>query len=567
MNLSVFRRYTAPAVLLAAVWLVVTHNTPYWRLLIEQTGHSPWFLASLGVFTVAVVNLVLSLLTFGRTTRYVLALLLCVSAAAAWFMSHMGVMLDKGMIENVFETDRVEALELLNPGVVLNLLLLGALPAAVLWFLVPRRQSLRTVVREKAFAVGLSLFAVVVAVAPFYKDYASLFRNHREVRYLLTPVNAVGSLYGYLSDLAETPSELVRVGADARKGPAWQGKERPVLSVIVLGETARAESFSLYGYERPTNPELGRRDLIRFDEVSTCGTATAVSLPCMFSDLGREDFDRAAVRSRESLLDVLQHAGMRAVWLDNNSGCKGVCRNAETWSPEGLDIPQMCTDGECLDAILLDRLDRELAAVTTDTVVVIHMNGSHGPSYYRRYPETFRHFTPDCRSDELSDCTRDEILNSYDNSIRYTDWFVAEVLDRLDRAARQLDTSLLYVSDHGESLGEFGLYLHGTPYFMAPKEQTRVPMLLWLSSSFAGDFGIDPACLRRHHADPVSHDNLFHSVLGMLDIHTDARHEDLDLFAGCTAHPGAGEHHAAVAPGGKAAVEHGRSGGAHAHGP
>lgn len=566
MNLSLFRRYTAPAVLLAATWLVVAHNAPYWRLLTGQAGQDPWFLASLALFTLAVVNLVLSLLTFGRATRYVLALLLCVSAAAAWFMGHMGVMLDKGMIENVFETDRVEALELLNPGVVLNVLLLGALPAAVLWFLLPRRQSLGTVVREKAFAVGLSLFAIVVAVAPFYKDYASLFRNHREVRYLLTPVNAVGSLYGYLSDLADTPPEIVRIGTDAHKGPAWQGKERPVLSVIVLGETARAESFSLYGYERPTNPELGRRDLIRFDEVSTCGTATAVSLPCMFSDLGREEFDRAAVRSREGLLDVLKRAGLRTVWLDNNSGCKGVCRNAETWSPEGLDIPQMCADGECLDAILVDRLEQELAAATTDTVIVIHMNGSHGPSYYRRYPESFRYFTPDCRSDELSDCTRDEILNSYDNSIRYTDWFVAEALDRLQGAADRFDTSLLYVSDHGESLGEFGLYLHGTPYFMAPREQTRVPMLLWLSPSFAGDFRIDDACLRRRQSEPLSHDNLFHSVLGMLDIRTEVRRDELNLFAACSSHPGAGDHQVA-GPAAAPRTEHGRGAYSRMHGP
>jgi len=287
----------------------------------------------------------------------------------------------------------------------------------------------------------------------------------------------------------------------------------------------------------------------------------------MFSDLGREEFDRAAVRSREGLLDVLKRAGLRTVWLDNNSGCKGVCSNAETWSPEGLDIPQMCANGECLDAILVDRLEQELAAATTDTVIVIHMNGSHGPSYYRRYPESFRYFTPDCRSDELSDCTREEILNSYDNSIRYTDWFVAEVLDRLQDAADRFDTSLLYVSDHGESLGEFGLYLHGTPYFMAPKEQTRVPMLLWLSPSFAGEFRIDDACLRQRQSEPLSHDNLFHSVLGMLDIRTDVRRDDLDLFAACSAHPGAGDHHAAVGPGGKAAAEHGRSGGAHAHGP
>jgi len=310
--------------------------------------------------------------------------------------------------------------------------------------------------------------------------------------------------------------------------------QRPVVGVVVVGETARAANFSLYGYERDTNPALAGRDLIRFNEVSACGTSTAVSLPCMFSDLGRDDFDRAEARARESLLDVVQRAGIRTVWLDNNSGCKGICRNAETWSPEGLDIEGLCTDGECFDAILLDRIDRELAAPTEDTLIVIHMNGSHGPSYFRRYPDEFEVFTPDCRSDELSDCTQEEIRNSYDNSIRYTDWFVDQVIERLGQASPKIGTALLYVSDHGESLGEMGVYLHGTPYFLAPAEQIMVPMFLWLSPAFTDDFRIDRACLEERRTQPLSHDYLFHSVLGLFDVETRDRQDSLDLFAGCT---------------------------------
>ncbi|MEJ2384412.1 MAG: sulfatase-like hydrolase/transferase, partial [Xanthomonadales bacterium] len=383
--------------------------------------------------------------------------------------------------------------------------------------------------------------AVVIAAAPFYKDYASLFRNHREVHYLLTPLNAINGVYGYVSDVLETPPQVVEIGTDAHKGRAWQAVPNPVVSVVVVGETARAASFSLFGYGRDTNPVLAAHDLIRFDRVSACGTSTAVSLPCMFSDLSRDDFDRSTVRARESLLDVVQHAGIRTVWLENNSGCKGLCRNSEVWSPAHLDVAGVCTDGECLDAILLDRLDQELVDPRRDTLIVIHMNGSHGPSYYRRYPEAFRVFTPDCRSDELSDCSQDEIRNSYDNSIRYTDWFLGQVIDRLERNSHRADTALLYVSDHGESLGEFGMYLHGAPYFLAPEEQTRVPMFLWLSSAYTSGFGIDRDCLRARQSQPLSHDNLFHSVLGMLDIATQAHQEELDLFAGCTT-PAAGSY-------------------------
>ena len=535
MNLAFFRRYTAPAVLLTTTWLLLTANGSYWRLVTEQAAnHGTWFLVSFALFSIAILNLVLSLLTYGRLTRYVLVVMLLVAAVAAYFMDGMGIMIDQEMIENVFQTDRVEAFELLNPGLVLRVLLLGVVPAVAVWFLLPRRQRLGTIVREKALVIGLSLLAVVVAVAPFYKDYASLFRNHREVRYLLNPVNSVYGVYKHVSENLQTPREVTRIATDAHKGAAWSAVQRPVVGVVVVGETARAANFSLYGYERDTNPALAGRDLIRFNEVSACGTSTAVSLPCMFSDLGRDDFDRAEARARESLLDVVQRAGIRTVWLDNNSGCKGICRNAETWSPEGLDIEGLCTDGECFDAILLDRIDRELAAPTEDTLIVIHMNGSHGPSYFRRYPDEFEVFTPDCRSDELSDCTQEEIRNSYDNSIRYTDWFVDQVIERLGQASPKIGTALLYVSDHGESLGEMGVYLHGTPYFLAPAEQIMVPMFLWLSPAFTDDFRIDRACLEERRTQPLSHDYLFHSVLGLFDVETRDRQDSLDLFAGCT---------------------------------
>jgi lipid A ethanolaminephosphotransferase len=549
MKLNFFRRYSAPALILTVFWLLLVDNAAYWRTVVEQSAnHGPWFLVSFGLFSFAALTLILSLLTFGRLTRYVLVTLLLIASIAAYFMDAMGIMIDRAMIENVVQTDRVEALELVNPGLALRVVLAGVLPAVAIWFLAPKRQAFGRMLREKAAVLGLSLVALVIAVAPFYKDYASLFRNHREIHYLLNPVNSINGVYGYVSDLGQTPRIITQVATDAHKGAIWRSVERPVVSVIVIGETARAASFSLYGYERDTNPSLAAHDLIRFNEVSACGTSTAVSLPCMFSDLGRDDFDRSEVRARESLLDVVQRAGIRTVWLENNSGCKGLCRGAEVWSSEGLDIDGVCADGECLDSVLLDRLDDELQSPAEPTMIVIHMNGSHGPSYYRRYPEDFRIFAPDCRSDDLSDCSQEEIRNSYDNTIRYTDWFLGEVIDRLAQAAASVDTSLLYVSDHGESLGEFGMFLHGTPYFLAPEEQTRVPMFLWLSSGYADEFGIDRECLEQRRAQPVSHDYLFHSILGMLDIETRDHRQGLDFFAGCTVTPLASHQVAGIEP-------------------
>jgi lipid A ethanolaminephosphotransferase len=306
----------------------------------------------------------------------------------------------------------------------------------------------------------LTLLVLTLAVAPLFKEYASLVRNHREIRYLLTPVNYLHSLYVLAADLTVAPAYAEPVGQDAAKGHYWAGVKRPVVTVLVVGETARADHFSLGGYERRTNPRLAAENIVYFSDVSSCGTATRVSLPCMFSDLGREAYSKGEAKRREGLLDVLNHAGIRTVWLDNNAGCKGVCNHTPTWTAAGLDIDGLCEDGECFDAVLLNEMEKAIAGSTGDTVIVLHQNGSHGPAYYRRYPDEFRVFTPDCRSDDFGDCTRAEIVNSYDNTIYYTDWFLAQVIERLEGHAAQFDTAMLYVSDHGESLGEFGLYLH-----------------------------------------------------------------------------------------------------------
>jgi lipid A ethanolaminephosphotransferase len=532
-------RFSAPGILLTAGWLMVADNGRFWALVTGQPAGDGLagraFLASVFVFGIGLVSLVLTLLTYGRAARYVLAALLVVSAAAAWFMNRYGILLDQGMIENLFATDRAEALELVGVGLAGHVVLYGLLPAAVVWRMLPRRQSLWDLVLEKSALAAASLLIMAVAVGPFFKDYASMVRNHREIRYLLTPVNYLGSLYSWAADLSARPEGVEPVGEDASRGAHWATVHRPVVAVLVVGETARADSFSLNGYGRPTNPRLARLDLVYFENVSACGTATAVSLPCMFSDLPRANYSKAAARGREGLLDVVEHAGIRTVWLDNNAGCKGVCGRADTWTTAGLDIDGLCEDGECFDDILLRQLDDALAQAREDLLIVLHMNGSHGPAYFRRYPDAFRRFTPDCRSDELTDCSREEIVNSYDNTIYYTDWFLAQVIARLDRPSGHFDTALLYVSDHGESLGEYGLYLHGTPYLLAPGGQTHVPMMVWLSSAYRRDFGVETSCLRERRRAPLSHDNVFHSVLGMLDISTSAHNAELDLFGACAA--------------------------------
>jgi lipid A ethanolaminephosphotransferase len=256
----------------------------------------------------------------------------------------------------------------------------------------------------------------------------------------------------------------------------------------------------------------------------------------MFSPWGRHDYDEARIRGHQSLLHVLEHAGIATLWRDNQSGCKGVCEGLAVDRLDGADDPVLCANGRCMDEILLSDLPervRELdRARPGDRVIVLHQLGNHGPSYFERYPAAFRRFTPTCDTPELGDCSREQIVNSYDNAVLYTDHVLARTIDTLGRMDGY-DTAMIYLSDHGESLGENGLFLHGMPRAIAPEQQTRVPMAMWFSAGFAADRRLDMSCLRERAARPADHDLLFSSVLGLMQVHTSLYDPQRDVFAGC----------------------------------
>jgi lipid A ethanolaminephosphotransferase len=437
------------------------------------------------------------------------------------------------MMRNVIESDVHEAGELLSWKMAAYVGLLGVLPS--LW--VARVEIAYGYWWRELLAKSALILVTACCLGAIlfvnYKDYASLLRNHMELKHLLTPTNYLGSIRQVLKEKFERPAQIQKVGEDAHKGPAWTVAGKKTLTVIVVGETARAANFSLGGYARPTNPELKKLDAIYFTNVQSCGTSTAESLPCMFSDLGRKGFSADRSGRREGLLDVLARAGFGVSWRDNNSGCKGTCARTGMEDVSALRRPGLCGD-ECYDEVLLDGLPAFLQRADRDLVVVLHQKGSHGPSYYLRYPARFEVFSPVCRTNQLENCTPQQIVNAYDNSIVYTDHMLAQTIDLLKKQSARFDTALLYVSDHGESLGEHGgVYLHGLPWSIAPEEQKQVPMLAWLSDGFRARFGIDRACVEGRRHEPWSHDNLFHSVLGMLDIQTSAYRADLDIFHGC----------------------------------
>jgi lipid A ethanolaminephosphotransferase len=309
----------------------------------------------------------------------------------------------------------------------------------------------------------------------------------------------------------------------------------------VVGETARAANWGLNGYARDTTPELARRKVLNWSNVTSCGTSTRESVPCMFSHLGREGFYKSKV-DYDNLVDVLYNAGLAVLWIDNQAGCKGVCeRIPNTSTADRLDTPDgkaLCTpDGECLDGILLSGLDERIAALPRErrergVVLVMHEMGSHGPAYSKRSTPETKAFQPECLTNALSSCTREQVVNVYDNSIRYNDHFLSQTIDWLASRQSQYQTGLIYMSDHGESLGEMGIYLHGMPYAMAPEEQKHIPMIAWLGN-LGERTGVSERCVRGQLDAPLSHDNLYHTTLGLLDVASPTYQKPMDALAGC----------------------------------
>jgi lipid A ethanolaminephosphotransferase len=524
--------------LVASIFWALTANRPFFAAVIGAHSlavASTWgLLLATGVLLVAMHFALLALLATRLTVKPLLALMIVTTVIASHFMSAYGVFLDPSMLRNVLQTDVLEARELLSPAVAVQLSLYALLPLLLLW-------RARIVVRPPLRACGVRLLALLLAavamagsLAVVYKPFSSLLRNHKEVRYLITPANYAWSLASVAAtDARGAARPRQAIGLDAAAGPGRETGERPRFVVVVVGETARAANWGLNGYTRQTTPELARLGVINFSQVASCGTNTEVSLPCMFAPVGRRSYDAERINGSESLLHVLARAGVGVQWRDNQSGCKGVCDGLPSETVATINPPGFCAGGRCLDGGLLHGLDERLRRAQGSNLIVLHQLGNHGPSYFRRHPPAFARFQPECTSDDLSQCTPEEIVNAYDNALLYTDHVLASLIATLQARAGDVDSALIYVSDHGESLGESGLYLHGVPYAIAPAVQKEVPLVMWFSDGFRRSAAIDSACLQRRAAAAASHDHLFHTLLTLLDVRTSLYEADWDLLRGC----------------------------------
>jgi len=465
-----------------------------------------------------------------------LVLFLMVSAIMSYFTQELGVIFEVDMVRNVVETikdnNKQEALELLSSPLLWHVFLLGILPSL---FVLLTKIHYKTVVKETLSRIVYSFGVLAVVLTMFMLNfkYMSFFsRENRDLRVYVTPVFPALSLYRYTrSELAGKDIAFKEIGKDAQQHKLHQKR---TVGIVIVGETARADHFSLNGYKKETNPLLKKQRINNFSNVSSCGTSTAFSVPCMFSFLKRGDYSPLKARKESNVLDVLTTAGIKTIWLDNNSSCKNVCDRIEninyTNAPHPYKDSPYYAHGEYYDAMILEQLDKQIDKTDNDILIVFHSFGSHGPSYYKRYPKEFAQFKPYCQKSSPQECNSEEIQNAYDNTILYTDYVLNQIIEHLKAKSDQYESFMLYASDHGESLGENGIYLHGLPYMLAPKAQTHIPLISWFSNNYIKNHQLNLGDFKNKENAAYSHDNISHSLLGLYNVSSSVYRADEDMF-------------------------------------
>lgn len=517
--------------------IVLFLNRTLWNAAaLSSTGAAlfagPW-LAPAALLLVAAQFFLLVLVVPRALAKPVALLLILLAATIDFYMRRYHIYLDVSMMQNVLGTDRIEARQQLTRGALVHVAAWATGTTLALSMVRLRRDRLGTALRRRARYLAAAAVVIVACLIGTHGRLKSLLEEKPEAMLLANPASALVNFpRAYFSGALPTDDALIPVGMDAKKRAATG---TPRLFVLVVGESARAASWGLNGHARDTTPELRRIGVVNFPDVASCGSNTLTSVPCMFSPWGRRQYDATRIQRSEGLLNILMRAGYRVEWIENSGSCLGVCRGVPSRTLMDRASGACPADG-CLDGLLVDALKEALADgdARRDRVIALHMAGSHGPNYHSRYPREFARFQPECLSDDVRGCDNRSTANSYENSVLYTDHVLARLVEVLQEHP-EYASALLYTSDHGESLGENGIYMHGTPYPIAPKEQLRVPMVFWASPDFARERDLDLRCVATRAQRPTSHDSLFHATLNLLQVTTTLYDHGVDWSAGCTA--------------------------------
>lgn len=537
--MKTFKLSSNKIILLFTLYFVLVLNIGFWRSVLENapiSNSANWLLlATMPLFIVATMNVCLQILFWPKVNRVLFPLILVMAAGASYAVMTQGIYFNSDQIQNILQTNQTEASAWISVKFIAWLLITGILPALfyIVFVRVEANKHWFKGLLWRLASVAVSLGIILVLAATSYQSYASFFRNNKGINHQIIPVNFIGASFKTAYNYYDAHRPFEQIGLDAKRLTPQGAKKN--LMVLVVGETTRAENWGLNAGAPDTTPQLKQiGDVINYPQVSSCGTSTAISVHCIFSRMSREEYNDNTAKHQENLLDMLQRAGLYTSWRENDSGCKEVCNRIKhiDMYKTIADAATQCKGDLCYDTVLLDKLQQEIDAMPNDGIIVLHTNGSHGPAYFERYPPQLRKFTPTCDTNQIQDCDLTKLANTYNNTIVAIDDMLAKTI-KLLKADDKVNSALWYFSDHGESLGEKGIFLHAAPYAIAPSQQTHVPMIFWASPGFYSDRKLDEACMRQTAQQPKSHDNVFHSLLGIFDIGTQEYKKELDMFALC----------------------------------
>lgn len=527
---------------LSSIFLTLFFNFSFFRNILNTYEINSFantiYIISISIILIYLLIILFTMLSSKYTTKPILIVIIIISSFSAYFMDTYNVVIDDEMIRNTLQTNFSESWDLFSLKLIAYVLFLGIIPSFLIYKSKIEYKTLKKEIFSKIKAILLSITVILIIIFSFSKFYTSFFREHKPLRYAVNPIYWMYSIGKYLNTTFNAvPKELVKIGTDARiiteKNLLEEKKE---LIIMVVGEASRADRFSLNGYEKQTNPLLKKEDIINFSNMYSCGTSTAHSVPCMFSIFGKDEYNYKKGISTENILDVLKHTdNISILWRDNNSDSKGVALRVDFEDFRTSNTNTIC-DVECRDEGMIVGLEKYIMKnPKKDIFIVLHQMGNHGPAYYKRYPKEFEKFTPVCKTNQLEQCTQEEVSNAYDNAILYTDYFLSKVINFLKPYSKEYETAMIYISDHGESLGENGLYLHGMPYFIAPDEQKHVASFMWLGE---GDIreDIDVQKVKNYANKEFSQDNLFHTILGLFEVESEVYNEKMDILNDAKTH-------------------------------
>lgn len=535
INLSI-KLTSNQLLLLTSAYIALVLNIPFFNKVIDAVTanqqYNLWFLCAIPVVLFCITVLFHSIFAYRPLLKPFLVFSVVLSSLLFYATYHYGIIFDYGMVQNTIETDTAEALSYFNIYALGFFVFLGALPAFLIYKTPIKHNTFFKELSSRVQLIIITTVILCILVSVFYVNFASVGRNNRDLTSYITPFKLYEASFKYIKRaMSHTSREFHMLDV---KPSLLKYSDKHSVTVLVLGETARAKNYALNGYAKPTNQYTENSNIISFSNVSSCGTATAVSLPCMFSRMNKKNYDKHVAVSEQNAVDLIHLAGADVFWVDNNNGgCKDVCKRVESVFVDENGPNPLCDGEYCFDEILLEYLDVKLNTLSANnTLIVLHIMGSHGPTYFRRYPKEHRKFIPDCPRSDIQNCSNEELVNTYDNTILYTDFVINKIITRLEQLAhsKNIDTSLLYISDHGESLGEAGVYLHGLPYAFAPKEQTHIPMLFWQDTNASR---YNAKCIKALSDNEISQDNFFDILLGMMHVKTSIYNSQQDTLSLC----------------------------------